>query len=310
MNFQLASIIALSICLSFNELNHSVLAVSPPVSFSLENIVDHPGHHPTAGFDINSTDYYSDGKILNATIWLPSHLSRTGLRFGMNITIGGSEKPPVYYDMYLQNEYNGSLTSHITQRTMISPPDVEKPQYANRSLDKLDAFTGTYDKANRFVDLSLNLVSIGSPHHYFINFYLANGSKVLAVTEPDGVPTYPCQPDSLGCVVAKMPPSATVTAGGPPVSVPIIIEPGNSTKYLQDSANYYNETYQVNLTSKTGPLIRLKSTPVTVPILPWQQKVSDVSITVLNKMQSGNISLPLYERFNSSTGDTDVPCIF
>jgi hypothetical protein len=143
MNYQniLLLLIVLGVCNSFNELNHSILAASPSVSFSIQNIVEEP--HPRYNI---SADYYSDGKTLNATIWLPSHLGQAGLRFGMAISIGGNVKPIVYYDMYLQNEHNGTSTSNITQSTLTSPPNAANPLYANRSLDAMDAFTGSYGK--------------------------------------------------------------------------------------------------------------------------------------------------------------------
>jgi hypothetical protein len=288
MNYQniLVLMIVLIICLSFKELNQSLLAVSPSVPFSLA--VKNPF---LVQSDFLSADYYSDGKALNATIWLRSHLGQTGLRFGMIISIGGIVKPITFYDMYLRNEHNGSSTRHITQIIRISPPNAINLQYGNRSLDAIDAFTGSYDKANRFVDLSLNLARIGSPIHYFINFYLANGTRTLARTFTDGVPNYSC---TLSCLVVKTPTSVTVTAGGRPVTVPIIIEPGNSTAFLQDSARYFNETYILSFHSNpnlTG--IRYESTPVTVPIIPGQQKVSRIIILVSNGAPSGNYSLPL-----------------
>jgi hypothetical protein len=190
MNYEniLVLLIVLGICLSFNELDHSLLAVSPSVSFTLINQVRqlHPGSQ------ILSADYYSDGKTLNATIWLPSHLGQAGLRFGMVISLGGIVSPVAVYRMYIENEYNGSLTNHMIQTTLISGPNASVPQYAYGTLDGLHAFTGSYDNANRFVDLSLNLVRIGPPTHYSINFYLANRSQILDLTGANEVPACRC----------------------------------------------------------------------------------------------------------------------
>jgi hypothetical protein len=225
----------------------------------------------------------------------------------MIISLGGTVSPVAIYNMYIHNEYNGSLTSHMTQNTLISSP-LSGAKYAQRTLDAHRGLTGSYDKADRFVDLSVNLASIGSPSHYFLNFYLAkevpntHRNLILDRTLSDAVPPYPCE---LDCVVVKMPSLATVTAGGAPVMVPVIIKPGNATRFLHDNAIYDRQIYKVSLASSRFGLI-LKSAPVTVPFAPEQQNISEMFISASNNLQNRNYSLPINETFTTTTAPSQV----
>jgi hypothetical protein len=305
MNIQdiLISILVLSIYFSIYELNHPVVASSPVVPFKY--LLQKPTNvrfqitHPGTPFKILSTDYSSDGKTLNATIWLPSYLGTEGLRFGMSVSTGVPFQTSYY--AYVQTEHNGSLTNHLIQRIPTISPSENSLQIFNKTLGESHALTGSYVKGNRFLDLSLNLASIGSPSQYFVYFFLAYGNTPLDQTLNIAIPGY-C---GFDCVILKPPSLTNVVAGGQ-VHASVTIEPGNATRFLINDFVNVREIYKVSLSSKTTP-IKLTSSPVDIPRIVGGNNISDVLVSVPTKMQSGNYSIPINETF---TGKSILPSTF
>jgi hypothetical protein len=231
-------------------------------------------------FEINSSTFFSNGKTLNGTMVLPVHANRPGIRYGMIIGLLGGE-----YDSYIQQEKDGSSTKHVIQyigynRTYSRPLDIH-------------GFTGSYDKKNGFVDLSMNLAKIGYPNRYNVCFFISNNrNQTLDQTSCREVPTL-CE---LECVSVQIPSNESVYAGQQ-ITVPIIIKAANASNFLYSNKLYFNETDNITLVyDKRSPLINLRPSPVPIPIS--GETLSDLLVRVSKDAPSGNYPLHLIEHFS------------
>jgi hypothetical protein len=134
--------------------------------------------------DILGVNYFSDGKTLNATLWLFAPFNsnvtkdRGQINYGMYVDADAKDKTGVggiNYQVEIRGQ-NGMWSKTFSQWSSFG---------SNRTLSKMaitqDNYTGFFGKNGRYVLLSLDLNAIGSPELYRVIFYAdqIKGSKWL-----------------------------------------------------------------------------------------------------------------------------------
>jgi hypothetical protein len=179
--------------LSYTPLFHEVFA-SP--SFARQEIRDNPfdlidvmtqerSFLANQSIDIRRVNYFSNGTMLNATLWLlspfnekPSERSSDRISYGMYIDADSNGKTGwqgVDYQMEIawQNE---TWSQTLVEYSSLS--DI-------RILDINHNYTGFFEKGGRYVLLALDLDAIISPNKYKVIFYTAEENKEYSTQKMD-----------------------------------------------------------------------------------------------------------------------------
>ena len=196
----------LLILISHNPLiDHHVFAESSP--FSLQEInsgihngiqVDGTTHAQTkpdykgpidSSSDIQRVTYFSDGKTLNATIWLGGEVKQNPSIFGASAAVYGelidADNNPATgkYGVDYQQEIQWSNKTSSWNRLFVQYPSATNL----RTLDTEKNYTRFFQNNQKFVSLPLNLKSITSPDRFRVLYYailIKNNSKILLDLTP------------------------------------------------------------------------------------------------------------------------------
>jgi hypothetical protein len=156
-----------------------------------ENIVEcKRGQQYFLSPDIVGVNYFSDGKTLNATIWLSSPFEEptskrepffhTGRTYAWSIDINSA------YDTRQGIDYkviiNWDILNHRWIRNVqewSSTPGEDKIFGSGEFMivDQQNNYTAFFDKGKNYVDLSLNLSEISSPDQYSMSFYVLDSFR-------------------------------------------------------------------------------------------------------------------------------------
>jgi len=129
--------------------------------------------------DILSAIYFSDGKTLNATIWLSdpiygerhNYYVHSNLIFSMGIFSEGQE--PTHVINIYPNE-DGTWTKIVQEYEPViyfaQLPLERIPTQSNRIIESIHNYTGFYEDHQRYIDLSVDLDNLGSPDSYWVGF--------------------------------------------------------------------------------------------------------------------------------------------
>lgn len=138
--------------------------------------------------DILSANIFSDGRILNATLWLSDSLYYKSLsQYGSNLVYGmfvdadldkktGVEG--IDYNLYIDGENKQSKEGNLSKTKTYTKsfeqwssvlPLLQKIE--KRSILQESNYTGFFKEGKKFVQLSFDLSTIGSPNQYRILFY-------------------------------------------------------------------------------------------------------------------------------------------
>jgi hypothetical protein len=128
---------------------------------------------PSTG--IQGVTYLSNGKLLNATLWLlvpfNGDLSkdRGQINYGMFIDADANNKTGVGgidYQIEISGQ-NGKWSKTFTEWTSFN----STREILNRTISKIDNYSSFFTKNGQFVSFSLNLDAISSPDRYRLLFY-------------------------------------------------------------------------------------------------------------------------------------------
>ena len=187
------------ILIAHNPLNdHNVFAESP--SFSIQEInsgigngiqVDGLTHAQTkpdykglldSSSDIQRVTYFSDGKTLNATMWLGGGVKQNPSLYGAStagVLIDADNNPSTgKYGVDYQQEIQWSNMTNSWNRLFVqysSPSNL-------RTLDTEKNYSGFFQNNQKYVSLPLNLKSITSPDRFRVLYYavlIYNKSRIL-----------------------------------------------------------------------------------------------------------------------------------
>ena len=135
--------------------------------------------------DIEAVTYFSDGKTLNATLWLsnqfiepPSNVSDWlyphskdipwyKIRYAMSIDIKS------VYDTD-ETDYSSNVLWDIANNRWDKTVEERSSTGETRILENKTSYIDFFDKKKSYVDLSLNLDAIHSPNEYNILFYISD----------------------------------------------------------------------------------------------------------------------------------------
>ena len=203
INFMLAStcvILALYI-FTINSISY-LFAESPP--FLEQEIFDDrrdwvnmktmKGNNASFGVpDITSVDYFSDGKFLNATLWLFDRIKEQPTSF-----------KEVDYGMFIDSDFNsktgfGGIDYKIEigwdNDTSSWSKRIEKWGHLDtyqRTIENITNHTGFYEKNRNYVTLSVALDKVLNPQKYKVIFYTdsrkANGDLIIDYTRYVAIP--------------------------------------------------------------------------------------------------------------------------
>jgi hypothetical protein len=168
-------------CQSLSIIAHKALAASPP--FAIQEIRDDSldwvnmttKQHTQNGdlsTDILSVNYFSDGKSLNATLWLyfpfeDRPIQYNEVNYGM--LIDADFNPNTGYDgIDYQLQVGWKNQTKTWDKTLFE----WGRNGQTRTLDVKHNYSGFFEKQGKFVELSLNLNSIVDPSKYKVTFYV------------------------------------------------------------------------------------------------------------------------------------------
>ena len=199
-------LVLILILIAHNPLNdHNVFAESP--SFSIQEInsgihngiqIDGLTHAQTkpdykglldSSSDIQRVTYFSDGKTLNATMWLGGGVKQNPSLYGASAAVYGelidADNNPSTgkYGVDYQQEIQWSNKTNSWNRLFVqysSPSNL-------RTLDTEKNYSGFFQNNQKYVLLPLNLKSITSPDRFRVLYYailIYNESRILLDLTP------------------------------------------------------------------------------------------------------------------------------
>ena len=188
-------IIIISTILMSQQVLYSEVSPQSP-SFSFQEIIDKRNdwvdmrtkqyaNNSDPSTDILAVNYFSDGKTLNATLWLffpfkdkPSQYDT--MKYGMLIDADFNKKSG-----YEGIDYQFEIRWNNQTQTWTKILEGWSPNGSQRTLDVIYNYTGFFEKQKDFVVLSLDLSSLNYPDKYKVSFYAEIEDKNKDITLTD-----------------------------------------------------------------------------------------------------------------------------
>jgi hypothetical protein len=263
--------------------------------------------HPNATNSISSTSYTSDGRTLRATIWLISrlygNLSYTGMKYGIKVFLPNETNPS--YDVYIQQQKNSTWMTNVVeyppfqhlQQNFCKPSGEEQPLIF-KPLEK-ERMYPLSNKGSMYINLSLDLATIGYPYKYHMCSYVESNKAILDTTYPIFVPPTPSTRCGLKCVVPRWPNPIQEFPGKS--DIPITI---SSNDLINDLYHAYNERYNVSLVENKHDthLITLSFSPGNISLPVNGSNKWQLHITTQNYIPFRNYSMLINEGFTPLSG--------
>ncbi len=296
------------------------IALSPP--FGLQELINENRHwiqtygnsdpHLRSNYtDMLAVNYISDGKILNATIWLASGFENSTanpfyqpfrkISYGMLIDADSNTKTGYNgadYDVYIQGA-SGKLNAYLYQ---LSSTGVYE-ELKSINLTKSSAATDGPNALRGAVNLMLALGLIGYPSNYNLLFYTAESYKSNEVRQFTNWVSIP--PPSLEITTS---PSNIMIRQGQEEIIPARIKSTtgfsndvinitlasdkNNNSYNSDTASGFNSSdLHVDIQRNQPPLFKIsvpKQTPLGIYTIPLIATIREPSIATVTKPISVN----------------------
>jgi hypothetical protein len=187
--------IIISVMLMKQQVVYSEVSTQSP-SFSLQQIIDKRSDWVNMGTqqyvnnsepstDILAVNYFSDGKTLNATVWLffpfqdkPSQYDT--VKYGMLIDADFSKKSG--YDGI---DYQFEISWNNQTKTWSKILEEWSPNGSQRTLNLQPNYTGFFEKQKEYVVLPVDLASLNYPVKYKVIFYaeIEDKNKNITITD-------------------------------------------------------------------------------------------------------------------------------
>lgn len=125
--------------------------------------------------NILSATSISDGRFLNGTLWLSTpiykqrHLDYVSSNLSFNMYISFVSSPNYVYGIRIVPERDGTWTKVIWENEPYHSLS-ENNMYTNKTLQTIHNYTGFFENGNRYIDLDLDLGTLGFPDSYFIEY--------------------------------------------------------------------------------------------------------------------------------------------
>jgi hypothetical protein len=258
-------------------------------------------------YDISAVSYSSDGRTLNATIWLYHPLIQPPINasewltppinddpwyriiYGVSIAI-----PSVYdtkgSDYDARNGwdvYNGKWVRTLEE---MSPP----PMYNQTKISEMgDNYTGLFEGEQNYVDLSLDLSSLTYPDRNNLLFYtqyiFIKDGRLCGLTDVSSTVTIP-------------PPEFTMST----IPNNIDIRPGEEKIVRSQINSHVNGKSEVTFITNQSDDVILSHSPKKISIPPYGVATSNLQIRVTDNAQPLEYLLPLSANISLITSNPRV----
>jgi hypothetical protein len=240
--------------------------------------------------DILATQYYTDGKSLNATVWLSSPIKREA-NYTMNLNSSPIYNSTSSYEVTISwDDKNGTWTKAVEQLSSNPGTDKEIGPSERKIIEKTGNYTGFYTKGKNYIDFSVDLNKLAIPEEYNLLFYATD-----LYTSKDG---FYCGFRDSTDVFSIPPPNLTISASPPSIE----LSPGEEK----------NIELNLNSSSKRGALISLltKNLTNTLEIDSIPDKIFvpasgsipvQLHLKALKDASLGNYVLPFYAQITLPT---------
>ena len=258
--------------------------------------------YPNLPFDIGAVGYNSDGRTLNATLWLSSPIdemqsSYSGfnlLRYGMKIYVSDYSQPT--FDVYTQEQNKGSWVENIIE--------YEPGQnYAYFPLATIPDYKGFFKNGSNFVRLSLDLNTIGSPDAYKVLFYTAYTNASINGNLLDNTGRFLMPPiNSLFTWPQLLNPQNIKIIAGHKSIIPIRI---NSTEVIRTYAERFQEPIRIHIPTSITPIpgIKFNFSPSDFLVPAHGFGTTNLSISIPQDTLIRNLSIPVPEVFRGASNE-------
>lgn len=91
------------------------------------------------------------------------------MTYNMYIFLNSDYESYIIYYINIYFERDGTWTKVIQEDEPYNPVS-KKTGYTNKTLQIIHNYTGFFENGNRYVDVSLNLSTIGFPNRYYIDY--------------------------------------------------------------------------------------------------------------------------------------------
>jgi hypothetical protein len=279
-----AIIIAILFLLSYKPILYEVFAISPSFarqgfedaasdwSFIPKNIGSNLALNKTENIveckmgrqhffspDIVGVNYLSDGKTLNATIWLSSPLEEPtlnkppffllGRTYAWLIDINSAydtNQGPDYKVIINWDRLNHRWTRSVQEWSTTPGEDKIFGSGEFMSLAQENNYTGFFEKGKNYVDLFLNLNEVSSPDQYSMSFYALDyfKTKVGFCTVVDITDLVHIPPPEF--IISSSPSSATLRSGEEETIELQLKSTGRLDSHVLFSSNQINDNIETN----------------------------------------------------------------
>lgn len=207
--------------LSFSTVIFNVIAFSP--DYTRQVIIDDPDssiddidwkpeikdalNSRLLPLDIKSASFVSDGKFLNATIWLFNPLYsgnydiyiKNNFTFTVFIDLPTTTVPEPVYSMIVSPQGNGTWKKTIAEdepgilASIPSSPETSN-NVSHRVIDTTNNYSGFYRDGERYVNFSIDLAKISYPSKYFVAVQTSIINSTTSAEVLDYTFDYPAPP--------------------------------------------------------------------------------------------------------------------
>jgi hypothetical protein len=284
------------IVISILQYNNYIFAYSP--SFSRLYAADNPVHlNETHVQYLTSATYTSDGRTLSATLWLYSQIydnqSYDGLRYGIriwlgNAVVGSAYYPRPIYDIYIEQQRNGTWAENtIEYENGLLGTGSQKP------LQTEHRYTGLSNQGSKYINLFLDLDTIGYPDEYHMLSYVQKNSKMLDETYFASVPQTTIIRCGIFCIAPIWGSIRVFPAEISNISIPIY-----SNQFTNESFANFRQIFKIHLYQDSGfnnHGIKLKFNPDTIEIPTYGFTKTDLKVTTPDNIPNENYTLKVNE---------------
>jgi hypothetical protein len=135
--------------------------------------------------DIVAVTYFSNGKVLNSTLWHSSPFIEPPLNATARLSDSSTDIPwyKIRYGMTVStpsiydapgSDYQVNLLWDLNTKTWTKTLDEMSPAGELRSLKIIPQYTEFFDKGKGYVDIPLELDALNSPSQYTVFFYISD----------------------------------------------------------------------------------------------------------------------------------------
>jgi hypothetical protein len=280
--------------------NFTTLKTSSGTTFQLniaKNITDClPTKNSSKIPDISTVTFYSDGRNLNATLWLSSvfeeppinatvilnssHINIPWYKIRYGITIN----TPSIYDAN-GSDYQSRILWDFNNKKWVKTIDELVPRGSSRSLNLTQNYLNFFQPGKAFIDIPLELSTLHYPNQYVIFFYISN----IFVRD-----SYLCRLNDITDKVHIPPPEFNLTTSKNSLQLRPW-ETQNTELQIKSNTKIYS---QFHLSTNEPEGINVKLVPNQTAIPAQGISATQIKITALDNATEGSYTVPIISKIS------------